>query len=191
MGRGSIEVTELQQLTINQIFKEISLSNNKIRLFQKKNLITFLYNLSLKIEDLSFVEDYIYGTDSYLIATQALKAVPNTPLCVFYDRPSSLSFIENFIIDVCKNETSYYVVLEPLLIYDSESQPKKPILLTKAEDLENLYRKLLILSFRNELLLCSTDFRKGIYIDVYADQPTYKNSWYDGAIYECYQWLDQ
>lgn len=169
----------------------IKISNN-IRLTQKRNLLAYLQQFSLKIDELFFVEDLIYGEDSYVLATKIVNNIPSEPSDIFYEENKCKLLYENFIKNSELNNEYYYIVLKFLNRchenYGLVVRPDKPILKVSSKNLLHTYNLLLRGYDCDELLICSESFKSGIFVDVYADHPTEENNWYDGNLYECYEW---
>lgn len=167
--------------------------SNSIRLTQKRNLLAYLHQFSLKINDLAFVEEIIYGEDSYELATTISNSIPLKPTFIFNTKNECRIHCNFFVKKLLSNNTSYYIVFDNMGICGDGkgrriAKPDKPIFKVKNNNILDVYEIFLKDISTKNLLICSEDFTYGIYTNYYADHPTEENNWYDGDLYECYKW---
>lgn len=145
------------------------------------------------MNDLTFVEYIIYGEDSYDLATTILRSIPQEPNFILNTKSECKTYCNYFVRKFLSKNNSYYIVFDNMGICGDGkggriAKPDKPIFKVKNNNLLKTYEIFLKNTSINHLLICSEDFTHGIYTDYYADHPTEENNWFDGDLYEFYNW---
>ena len=74
-------------------------------------------------------------------------------------------------------------------VYGLVARPTKPILKISSRHVTTAYEVFFSKKRSpNDLLICSEDFKKGIYVSAHADTPTEENGYFDDDLFECFTW---
>lgn len=167
--------------------------SQSINLTQKRNFMVFLYNISLNIKKLNFVDDVIYGEQSYRLATTIYNSVPCEPTYLFNSQQDLRNHCDDYIARLVLMTKSFYIVLDTYSVFldinnKHVASPRLPLINTSSSDLVYWYQLLSQGHGINHLLIASTDFLTGIHTAEYADYPTQEHGGSDRSIYECFIW---
>lgn len=165
--------------------------SDNLRLLQKRNLMVFLSQYAIKINELFFINEIIYNDPSYILATKIAQCIPLHPIATFYNEKRCKQYCEKFIKEC---EGDYFIILPPQNLcresYGRVARPNKPIFKISSTNIFMVYQTFFGNTDPDMLLLCSEDFKKGLFVNAYSDDPTEENGMSDENLFECFEWND-